>query len=393
MTEAEEPKAADEEASIDEETAVDANSAPDDPANALTSDEVEDLVDAEPRSSPSIGYSGQDFDVAGLVRRLQSDDIIVPTFGTIDRTIATAGFQRSFVWNRKQMDRFVESLLLGYPVPGIFLVRQADRRYLVLDGQQRLRTLQAFQEGVHDGREFALQNVGESFKGLTYRKLGDEQRRLLDDAFITATIVATDGSRASLEAIYQLFERLNSGGTQLTPHEIRVALYAGDFVGYLERLNNKPSWRAIYGKKSARLRDQELILRILALFTDPTTYRRPLKTFLNDFLADHRELQGLNPDKLETDFDEACEFLRTQAPDGRLRWQGTLVNSAWTESLVVGLMRRLQDPSKLDSNDLPAALDTLRADVDFSRAVTRATADEEAVRTRISKATEVLAGI
>lgn len=403
MNDAEEPTPTDVADAVDpDETAAAADETaeesedeirPDDPDNALTRDEADDLVDAEPATSPSIGYSGQDFDVAGLVRRLQERDIVVPTFGTSDPAVATAGFQRSFVWNRKQMDRFVESLLLGYPVPGIFLVRQADRRYLVLDGQQRLRTLQAFKEGLHQGREFALQNVGAGFKGLTYKKLSDEQRRLLDDAFITATIVATDGSRDSLEAIYQLFERLNTGGTQLTPHEIRVALYAGGFVDYLERLNNKESWRAIYGKRSARLRDQELILRILALFTDAAAYKRPLKTFLNDFLADHRELRGLNAEKLEEDFDEACKFLQTQAPDGRLRWQGTLVNSAWTESLVVALMRRLQNPSRLDSADLPDALEILRSDADFDRAVTRATADEEAVRTRIEKATTVLEGI
>ena len=66
------------------------------------------------------------------------------------------------------MDRFIESLLLEYPIPGIFLVRQADKRYLVLDGQQRLSTLAAFYSGFHDRREFALHNVADEFKGLTY---------------------------------------------------------------------------------------------------------------------------------------------------------------------------------------------------------------------------------
>lgn len=364
-----------------------------DPSRSITKDEADDLVDAEPGATQSIGYSSQDFDVAGLVRRLRDRDIVVPTFGVDDPTIATAGFQRSFVWNRKQMDRFVESLLLGYPVPGIFLVRQADRRYLVLDGQQRLRTLQAFQDGIHSGREFALQNAVSALRGLTYRTLSDEQRRLLDDTFITATIVTTDGSRASLESIYQVFERLNTGGTQLTPHEIRVALYAGDFVAFLEMLNNKESWRAIYGKKSPRLRDQELILRILALFTDATAYRRPLKSFLNNFLADHRDLEHLDSARLEEEFDEACEFLRTQAPDGRLGWQGRIGNSAWTESLVVGLMRQIRLNGVMDSDNLPAALGRLRNDPQFSQSVTRATADEEAVRIRLERATAELAEV
>ena len=105
----------------------------------LTEQELDELAEAEPRAFP-VSYSGQDFDIAGLVRRMGTEDILIPTFGHEDSRIETAGFQRSFVWRRPQMDRFIESLLLGYPIPGIFLVRQADRRYLVLTGQQRLKT-------------------------------------------------------------------------------------------------------------------------------------------------------------------------------------------------------------------------------------------------------------
>lgn len=365
----------------------------DDPIQSLTDEETDDLVEAESKSRPSIGYAGQDFDVAGLVRRLNDHDIVIPTFGQDDATIATAGFQRSFVWTRRQMDRFIESLLLGYPVPGIFLVRQSDRRYLVLDGQQRLRTLQAFKSGVHAGREFALTNVGAEFRGLTYKNLSDEQRRLLEDAFITATIVATDGSKESLESVYQVFERLNTGGTQLTPHEIRVALYAGSFIDYLETLNNDDSWRAVYGKKSPRLRDQELVLRILALYENAAEYKRPLKGFLNDFAAEHRDMEHLDGERLRAAFNEASRLIATQAEDGRLRWRGTAVNAAWTEAVLVGLMRRLGDPAPVDPAKLAAATRELRESQPFALAVTRATADEENVRTRLDSATVAYAGV
>src|SRR3954454_21584520 len=147
-----------------------------DPPAELTSAEEQDLVEAEPTAGP-VSYSGQDFDVAGLVRRLDAGHVLIPRFGHHDDRITSAGFQRSFVWTRPQMDRFVESILLGYPVPGIFLVRQADKRYLVLDGQQRLRTLEYFMDGVHEGREFALQNVAATFKGLTFKGLPDDLRR------------------------------------------------------------------------------------------------------------------------------------------------------------------------------------------------------------------------
>ena len=76
------------------------------------------------------GY-GADFDVEGLVRRLNRGDIEIPEF------------QRTFVWNQTRASRFVESLLMGLPVPGIFLYRDKGSQTLrVIDGQQRLLSLQ-----------------------------------------------------------------------------------------------------------------------------------------------------------------------------------------------------------------------------------------------------------
>jgi hypothetical protein len=139
--------------SSDQQSPLDSS---EDPEESL--DEMQAEGDYEPDPDPApISYSGTDFDVEGLVRRLDRADIVIPTFGHGDPSLETAGFQRAFVWRRPQMDRFIESLLLGYPIPGIILVQQGDRRYLVLDGQQRLRTVQDYYRGTHDGKEFALQ--------------------------------------------------------------------------------------------------------------------------------------------------------------------------------------------------------------------------------------------
>jgi len=232
----------------------------------LSDEEVRDITAAEPEAE-RVAYSGTDFDVEGLVRRLGRGDIVIPKYGETDSTVESAAFQRGFVWRKPQMDKFVESLLLGYPIPGIMLVQQVDKRYLVLDGQQRLSTLKAFYEGIHNGEVFKLENVADDFVGLTYATLSVDQRRMVDNTFIQATIVKTDGTRESLEAIYQVFERLNSGGTQLTAHEIRIALFPGAFVDFLGELNGAADWRTIYGPPSPRQRDHELLLRIFALYT------------------------------------------------------------------------------------------------------------------------------
>ena len=357
-------------------------------------EELEELEEPDPNPEP-VAYTGTDFDVEGLVRRLERDDIVIPTYGLEDDDleIETRRFQRHFVWRRPQMDRFIESLLLGYPIPGIFLVQQADRRYLVLDGQQRLKTLADFYSGVHRGRVFDLKAVGERFTGLTYKTLSPEQKRTLDNTFIQATIVRTDGSTDSLDAVYQVFERLNSGGTQLTAHEIRVALYAGAFVELVQELNATPAWRELYGQPQARLRDQELVLRIVALYVTPGTYKRPLKKYLNDFVAQHRELENLPVDTIRERFSGAASLLLGGPGPSALRLGGGQVNAALTEALFVGLMRRLDTKTAPKSSDLKGQLEEMLSDGSFITAISRATADEESVRTRLGVATNAFSAI
>jgi hypothetical protein len=354
----------------------------------LYENEIQDLVTAESEASP-VQYSGTDFDVEGLVRRLNRGDIVIPSFGHGDSTIETGAFQRGFVWRRPQMDRFIESLLLGYPIPGIMLVQQTDRRYLVLDGQQRLRTLAAYYLGIHGGKEFALENVATEFKNLSYRTLDDELRRQLDNTFIQATIVKTDGSRESLEAIYQVFERLNSGGTQLTPHEIRIALYPGELVDFMAELNAVPAWRNLYGPPSPRIRDQEIILRILASNNDLSGYFRPLKKYLNSFLGRHRNLEGLDRGLLRRRFEAAAVLLEASSGRSAIRFQSQQVNAALTEALFVGLMHSRRRHSASQTNRI---LEKLRTDTRFAAAISGSTSTEDNVKTRLELAVRAFAG-
>ena len=351
---------------------------------ALSDEEVEDL-EAIDGSSTAVTYSTQDYPVDGLVKRLNNESMLIPQFRGTDSRVTTAGFQRGFVWTKAQMDKFIESLLLGYPIPGIFLVKQAgDKRLLVLDGQQRLETLRRFYEGLHDGHEFVLNNVGEEFKGLTYKSLDENQQRQLDDSFMQATIVEADGSDAVDEVIYQIFERLNSGGTQLTPHEIRVALYAGELVTSVEKLNDDPNWRSLYGKKSKRIRDHELVMRILAMFENSENYARPMKQFLNNYAAQNRNLD-VEDSAQGRIFLEACGALAHLVGPPAFRRAGSQqLNVAQAEAVTVATMIAVQRSAVPGS--LSARIDDLKADPDFASATSRATADTDAVSTRLERA-------
>src|SRR5690606_22344893 len=112
--------------------------------------EDESLQDETPTASFAITSYGADYTVDTIVNRLKSESFFVPKF------------QRRFVWSLKHASRFIESLLMGLPVPGIFLYREAQtNRHLVVDGQQRLRTLQYFYDGNFGEKKFRLRNVRE----------------------------------------------------------------------------------------------------------------------------------------------------------------------------------------------------------------------------------------
>lgn len=350
----------------------------------LRDEELEDLIDVEP-SPARVTFATQDMSIDALVKRLNRKSMLVPQFGGQDALVQVPGFQRGFVWSKAQMDKFIESLLLGYPVPGIFLVKQEDdNRMLILDGQQRLITLQRFYGGLHDGKEFTLNYVGDEFKGLTYQTLDEALQFKLDDSYMQATIVAADGSDEVNDSIFQIFERLNSGGTQLTPHEIRVALYAGNLMASIEGLNENTDWRALFGGKSKRIRDHELIMRILALYTDSQSYNRPLKTYLNKFARKDRKTE-IDSDPRGALFLDACAAINKQiGPRAFRRPGGAQVNTAQAEAVTIAVMESLKGGKTL--TDLSDRFDSLIKDDEFLKHTGRATADKDAVDTRLTRA-------
>src|ERR1700749_4004230 len=163
---------------------------------------VEDESATESSSgSFTITSYGADYPVDTLVKRMKGEAFFIPEF------------QRSFVWSQRHASRFIESLLMGLPVPGIFLYKEAHSgKHLVVDGQQRLRTLQYFYEGVFIEKAFRLVGVRAEWEGKTYKELPTNEQLKLDDSIVHATVFQKDEPKESIKSLYFVFERINSGG-------------------------------------------------------------------------------------------------------------------------------------------------------------------------------------
>ena len=342
--------------------------------NKIIDDQIED---EQIETTYSITSYGADYPIDSLVQRLDSEDIIIPSF------------QRQYVWALSQASRFIESLLLGLPVPGIFLSKEFDtQKLLVIDGQQRLKSLQNFYTGLFQGKEFALRNVQKKFEGLTYNKLSPENKRILANSILHATIVRQDAPDDDQSSIYHIFERLNTGGTQLRPQEIRACIYRGEFNDLLNKFAEDKSWKAIYSLPSNRLKDQELILRFFALYYRYNTYDRPLKGFLNTYMSNNRSLK-LNPkQELEDLFYISVTFIKEVLGNSAFRRAGSFVVAIF-DSVMVGITTRIKKKGKINNlKEFKTRDDQLLSESEYGKNTTGATADQKKVEIRIKLAIE-----
>lgn len=314
-------------------------------------DDDEDIIP----SRFSIAVSRIDFDVAGLVRRLESEDVFIPDF------------QRAYVWKPKQASRFIESLLLGLPVPGIFLAKEREtKKLLVIDGQQRLRSLLYFYQGKfpNSRHSFALKGVHQEFEKETYKSLKDAYRRQLDDSVVSATVVeplyAEDDS-----SIYYIFERLNTGGTILKPQEIRACIYHGELNILLEKLNTNPAWREIFGPPDKNGKDQELILRFLAFYFEGNNYKPSLKEFLNQYMKQNRHLARQSEEQIINAFIPTIELLYECLGNKAFKPQKILMPT-YFEAVMVVIARRLEQGKINNLEQLGERYKSLIEDENFS---------------------------
>lgn len=348
---------------------------------------IEDFADSEEESDScryDITSYGIDFDVEGLVRRLKRKDIFIPHF------------QRDFVWKLPESSRFIESLLIGLPVPGIFLAQESSSgKMLVIDGQQRLLSLLFYYEGYFNPKEgaksdriFKLTKVKSEFEGKTYELLDPKDRINLDNSVIHATVVKQESPADSDSSIYHIFERLNSGGRKLTTQEIRVAVYHGPLIALASELNEVPAWRAIFGQTNDRLKDQELILRFFSLFESGDSYTKPMVEFINSYCALNRDISLEKASSLRSLFMDVTKLFITAVPEKLFR-PGRALNVALFDCCMVGLAKRISIGRAIDPDTVRAVYTQLLENKQIQALISQSTSDAKGVKERLQIATDL----
>ncbi|MCY4173447.1 MAG: DUF262 domain-containing protein [Cyanobacteria bacterium MAG CAR3_bin_5] len=351
-------------------------------------EEKEELSDI----SYNITSYGADYMVDGIVRRFRQGDIFVPDF------------QRKFVWTWTQSSRFIESLLLGLPVPGIFLYKEKDSEKMqIVDGQQRILSLERFypeeELKTHKSKSRIhkpLKGDHEYFFNQHYNNLKPEFRRKLDNSILHATIFEQRSPESNCNSIYEVFGRINTGGTLLHSQEVRSCLYYGNLSRWLRDFNSRnKEWRKFLNHSKSDSHNEELILRIIALKQNLSSYNYPLKHFLNSFMESNRDPSQEWLNYIEKWIHCISKFA-VKNIHKEIFFRNHRVVPVIAEAILIGIWNRIEE---LEGNDisessfsrpelLQDAAAQLLKDAEFQKLTKHKTTSLEAVKGRIEKATK-----
>jgi len=361
-------------------------------SHAIVDDEKDvEQIDSEIQDYDSNGEEGTEYEISCfpadftlqvLCQKWKDKDITIPEF------------QRQYVWNQVQASRLIESFLLGLPVPAIFLYTESETRLqLVIDGQQRLRSVVYFFEGYfgeaagEKRRVFKLKGLNNPrYDGKTYQELDDACQRTLRNSVLRAFIVQQT-TPTDHTSVFHIFERLNTGGTLLSNQEIRNCVYHGSMVKLLQELNQFPDWRKIYGKDTpnSRQRDVELILRFLALKDQASEYRKPMKDFMSKYVAAKKSIQEEEQHDLRGVFQTTCSSVIAALGDRPFHIRRGLASPVF-DAVMVAFSHNLEDIP----DDIAARYGRLKENEDFVNCTDTGTTNVDVVHKRLTLAQNVL---
>jgi hypothetical protein len=220
-------------------------------------------------------------------------------------------YQRNLAWKPHQQSEFIESLLVGLPIPFLFFYQMPDGRMEIVDGSQRMRAMRAFLK--EDLRLSDLVLVPE-LNGFSFADLTQDRRNKLEDVTIR-TIVLDTNTDPSTRA--EMFARINKSGTVANEAEIRRGSLPGLVTELIRELAESPAFVALtpMSQKTVDQRErEELVTRFFAYLNRSETpegrfpnYRDRPKKFLYDYLKSANDEAAANPGSIA---DMRAEFER-----------------------------------------------------------------------------------
>ena len=328
--------------------------------------------------------------------------------------------QRHYVWDKKEASRFIDSILLGLPVPSIFLAKTEDDRRLIVDGYQRVMTVYDYvKRGIFggDGKSFDLSKsevINKRWRGKTFKELSDAEQRKIRNTPIHAIVFEQKEPKDDDSGMYQIFERINTSGRSLKPQEIRNCVNHGEFNQLLMSLNENKEWRCLYSSTNSnidsRMADVELILRLFAFsfiskMEEINANQINLVKYLNCFMKRNKDFSIISKEECLDIFNTLMNFF-IKTFDLNLFRNGkrdtsnvfsfakkinpAIFDSVCAASVFCYKQNKLSD---FDNQSLSEKYIELLENETYQRVISQRTTNTENIKTRINLATSILYGL
>jgi hypothetical protein len=289
----------------------------------------EQVVTAEEQiveQSKRIDFYLTEYTIELLALKMQQGDFVVPEY------------QRKYTWEKNRKSRFIESIIMGLPIPFLFFWQDPETGLLeIVDGSQRLRTIEEYILGdlIIDNLKILSLLSRSRFEDLTVPR-----QRKIKNRSIRGIVLS---EHADEEARFDLFDRINTGSKIANPAEVRRGTRRGPFLDLVISLTENPTFVNIapVSEKQERERERdELITRFFAYSDGLDEYKDKVKSFLFDYAKKMNIHFEQNPDDVDIyrqNFLDTMDFVSRNFPLGfRKTSKSKTTPRARFESIAIG---------------------------------------------------------
>ena len=301
-------------------------------------------------------------------------------------------FQRNQVWKNTQKSKFIESILLNFPLPPIYLNETKESNYIVIDGLQRSTTLKEFYYGTLKLSEL---EALPKYNNMCYKDLPDTLQSKFEDKKLTVFILKPS---TPMVVIYDLFNRINTGGTQLNRQEVRNCIFIGKSTLLLKELSEKTYFKKAIscGVSAQRMKDREVVLRYIAFrwFDYKNEYIGNMSDYIESAMKKINKMDEIQIQEIRADFKKVMRQSFSILGNRNFRiptssTRGT-INTAVLETVCNYLSLKEDDFIEKNKGIIKENYTRLINDTVYRDAVTRSTASKTRVSDRFRIAHEIL---
>lgn len=277
-----------------------------------------------------------EFTIEFLADKMKGGEFVVPSY------------QREFTWEPGRKSRFIESVLMGLPIPFLFFWEMPDGKLEVVDGSQRLRTIQ---EWVHGDLQLGELEELPALSNSKFSDLLESRQRKVKNRSIRGIIL---NEKADDQARFDMFERINTGSKAANKAEVRRGALGGPFIDLVIELAKNARFAKVAPVPQKALNErerEELVTRFFAYGDGLEGYKDRPAIFLFDYTRRMNERFEKAPELLSEyrkRFIEMIEFIEKNSPNGfRKTKTSTTTPRVRFEALSIGVYLAIQEKPEI----------------------------------------------